>query len=118
MTQPKSCVPYSEEAKGQSIYKCNPQGTGWDLVKTCPTGTVPALNDLGTNLECKELAVPIPSNGGESNIFDDLFDWLFGDGGTSTLNTILIVVLITIVGIIGLLMAYGILKAVIIAKLT
>lgn len=118
MTQPKSCVPYFEEARGQSIYKCNPQGTGWDLVKTCPTGTVPALNDLGTNLDCKELAIPIPSNGDEGNIFDDLFDWLFGDEGTSAINTVLIVVLIIIFGIVGLLMVYGILKAVIIAKLT
>ena len=42
---------------------------------------------------------------------------LLGDGGTSTLNTILIVALITIFGIIGLLMFYGILKAVILKKI-
>ena len=118
MTVPKSCTPYAEEIRGQSIYKCNPQGTGWDFVKTCPAGTVPALNDLGTNLDCKELAITIPSNGGEGNIFDDFFDWLFGDGGTSAINTILIIALIIIIGIIGLVMVYGIVKAVIIAKLT
>ena len=41
----------------------------------------------------------------------------FNDGSTSILNTILIVVLIIIFGIIGLLMIYGIIKAVIIKKL-
>ena len=81
MTEPKSCIPNAEEARGSSIYKCNPQGTGWDLLITCESGTVPKLNDAGTNLECAELTDPIPG------IFGSIFDWfdgildsIFGDG--------------------------------------
>ena len=118
MTQPKSCVPYSEEARGQSIYKCNPQGTGWDFVKTCPTGTVPALNEAKTNLDCKDLEIPIPIEETETSILDDLLKLFSGDGTASMVNTILIVVLIVIFAVIGLLMFYGIVKAVILKKVT
>ena len=118
MTQPKTCVPYSEEARGQSIYKCNAQGTGWDLLKTCPTGTVPALNEAMTNLDCIDLEIPIPDDTTGTSIFDDLLKLLTGDGTTSLLNTILIMVLIIVFGTIGLLMVYGILKAVILKKVS
>lgn len=72
MTQPKSCIPGAEEARGQSIYKCNVAGTGWDLLMTCESGSVPKLNEAGTNLECAEVHAVIPGMG-------SLFNYLFGN---------------------------------------
>lgn len=60
MNQPKMCIPYSEEIRGQLIYKCNPTGTGWELNTTCKTGSIPKLNEAGTNLECEVLDPTIP----------------------------------------------------------
>lgn len=62
MTQPQRCIPYEEELRGQSIYKCNPAGSDWDLIETCPTGTVPDLNEEGTHIECRELTPTTPSS--------------------------------------------------------
>lgn len=62
MNQPKMCIPYSEEVRGQSIYKCNPTGTAWELNTTCETGSIPKLNEAGTNLECVKVNVVVPSN--------------------------------------------------------
>ena len=94
MTQPKSCIPGAEEARGQSIYKCNVAGTGWDLIQTCAEGTVPGLNEAGTHLECKELAeVEPPGWFG----FDDLFKYLFGDDfGPEDLMTLIISIIMLV----------------------
>ena len=71
--------------------------------------------DLGDGLKgwsCTQ--VTGTGEGGFANLLDDLF----GEEGTVTLNTILIGALILIFFAIAILMGYGILKAVIIAKLT
>ena len=62
MNQPKMCIPGAEEARGQSIYKCNPTGTGWELNTTCETCSVPGLNEAGTNLICVEFEPVVPSS--------------------------------------------------------
>ena len=62
MNQPKMCIPGAEEARGQSIYKCNPTGTGWELNITCETCSVPGLNEAGTNLVCVEFEPVVPSS--------------------------------------------------------
>lgn len=80
MTKPKSCIPGAEEARGQSIYKCNVAGTGWDLIETCADGFVPGLSDDKTHLECRELAdVEPPDWLGLGALIDDLLESLFGD---------------------------------------
>lgn len=99
MTEPKSCIPGAEEARGQSIYKCNVAGTGWDLIETCAEGTVPGLNDAGTNLECRELIdVDRPDWFGFGAFFDDLIKSLFGDEfGTEDIIPLIITIVMVLV---------------------
>ena len=95
MTEPKSCIPYAEEARGQSIYKCNAAGTGWDLLITCESGSIPKLNDAGTNLECVEVYAEIPGLGA---FFDKLFTELFGEEfGSEDLMTLIVSIIILVV---------------------
>ena len=95
MTEPKSCIPGMEEARGQSIYKCNVAGTGWDLVTTCEEGSIPKLNEAGTNLECVVVDVVVP---GLDAIFDDLMKYFFGeDFDPEDLLTLIILIVMVIV---------------------
>ena len=100
MTEPKTCIPGAEEARGQSIYKCNIAGTGWDLTQTCAEGTVPGLNEAGTHLECKELAPPPepPTWFGFEKFIDDLLKSLFGeDFGTEDIIPLIITIIMVLV---------------------
>ena len=95
MTQPKSCIPGAEEIRGQSIYKCNDAGTGWDLLTTCEEGSIPKLNEAGTNLECVEFEPVIPGLG---TFFDDLMEYFFGEEfEPEDLLTLIILIVMVIV---------------------
>jgi len=99
MTEPKSCIPGAEEARGQSIYKCNVAGTGWDLIETCAEGTVPGLNEAGTNLECKELADVDPADWlGIGALIDDILKSLFGEEfGTEDIIPLIITIIMVLI---------------------
>ena len=80
MTEPKTCQPGAERVVGQSIFKCNDEGTGEYLLLTCEEGTVPGLNDAKTNLECRDVTGVTPGIGGSIfDWFDGILDSIFGD---------------------------------------
>lgn len=115
MTAPKTCVPNELRISGLNIYKCKQDGSGENIILSCGSDDVLKKGtDLGDGLEgwsCTQ--VTGKDTGGLGNILDSIF----GDGGV-TVNTILIAVLIIAFAAIGLLMAYGIIKAVILKKIT
>ncbi|MCK5563870.1 MAG: hypothetical protein KAJ07_01370, partial [Planctomycetes bacterium] len=113
MTAPKACIPNTFRLSGQCVFPCNPYGTG-ELEPLCCTTDETLQMGTGGDFGgwyCKEKVV---SDG------PSWFENLFGgdDNGLPSLNVILIGILIIVMIVIGLLMFYGILKAVIIKKLT
>ena len=93
------CTPYAQICLDGVSSSCKSDGSGW---KTD-----------GDDERC------IAQEEDKGSVIDDTFlDGLFGEDGTSALNNILVVVLIIIFAVIGLLMFYGIIKAVILAKVT
>ena len=113
MTAPKECIPDAIRITGLNVYKCNAYGTGEDIILSCASDeALTKGTDLGDGLEgwsCAETT-------GDSGI-GGIWDQLFGDEQFNT-NSLLIAVLIIIFAVIGLLMFYGIIKAVILAKVT
>ena len=113
MTAPKTCVPNAIRISGLNVYKCKLDGSGEDIILSCASDEALTKGaDLGDGSEGWSCV----GTTGDSSI-GGIWDQLFGDEQFNT-NSLLIAVLIIIFVAIALLMIYGILKAVIIAKLT